>query len=153
MLNSLAPRNQLAGKRNWQECDRSGSLKRDSIRARTHSMRGRRCHLLRLPRPFKENKQRTTASHNQCQRLLKPKMFCKRDQAHIPRGSAVTGELGIRREPGRKMRLKAHSQQHDLQRKTDETTPFQTKTQRKQALLQSFRVSYHSGHCQAWNLP
>ena len=29
MPKSLVPRNQLAKKRNWQECDRSGSLKRD----------------------------------------------------------------------------------------------------------------------------
>ena len=47
-----------------------------SIRARTHPVRGRRCRLLRLPRPSKENDQRTTVFNNRCQRLLKPTVFC-----------------------------------------------------------------------------
>ena len=33
------------------------------------------------------------------------------------RSKHLTGEFSNRREPGRMMRLKAHSQQHDLQRK------------------------------------
>ena len=73
-------------------------------------MRGRRCRLLQLL--IRERRLFITDA-----KIPETKCFAKRDQAHIPRGSAVTGEFRIRREPGRKMRLKAHSQQHDLQKK------------------------------------
>ena len=68
------------------------------------------------------------------------------------RGTHLSGEFRNYREPGRKMRLKAHSQQHDLQKEKDRTTPYQTKTQRKQTRLLKFWVSYQSGHCQACSL-